>query len=311
MEGLQEYASSPEPQSSPQPEPILEVDTHTTNSTTEKEKEKEEEEEESSASSSSSSSDSESDSESEPNPNPNKPSNSCALCYNLSKYTCPRCGVKTCSLPCTLSHKSSTGCSGKRDRTKFIKTSAQTLSTLKSDMSFLLEGKLALPPPLKSQKRLKTSHNSLISHAKKFDITVIPMPGMHRSLLNKSHYVKPSKNSSSPGQINWSLNVRYRTFDVHLTSPLPQSIPFSTLLTLLTSPSSLDCSHKTFTELNNTFNPSTSKLFISYITSPGFRKIELEETLGEVVKEVGKVREFPEIWIVDIDDSVSLARFQP
>ncbi|RKP06458.1 hypothetical protein THASP1DRAFT_10426, partial [Thamnocephalis sphaerospora] len=36
------------------------------------------------------------------------------------KYRCPRCGWRTCSLPCSRTHKQATGCSGQRDRTKYV-----------------------------------------------------------------------------------------------------------------------------------------------------------------------------------------------
>jgi hypothetical protein len=41
-----------------------------------------------------------------------------------SKYKCPACGFRSCSLPCVRAHKLKTSCSGKRDRTSFLPISA-------------------------------------------------------------------------------------------------------------------------------------------------------------------------------------------
>lgn len=44
----------------------------------------------------------------------------CEVCdAEVSKYTCPRCEVKTCSLSCVKIHKFELECSGIRDRTAF------------------------------------------------------------------------------------------------------------------------------------------------------------------------------------------------
>ena len=37
-----------------------------------------------------------------------------------SKYTCPGCQHRTCSLACVKQHKAASGCSGKRDRLAFV-----------------------------------------------------------------------------------------------------------------------------------------------------------------------------------------------
>lgn len=52
-------------------------------------------------------------------------------------YQCPRCSRRTCSLECCKSHKSKTGCNGKRDRTVFVPLSRMDDSTLDSDYHFL------------------------------------------------------------------------------------------------------------------------------------------------------------------------------
>lgn len=49
--------------------------------------------------------------------NPNQPC-LCEECgQNPSKYKCPGCSLRTCSLPCVKSHKQRTSCTGKRPTT--------------------------------------------------------------------------------------------------------------------------------------------------------------------------------------------------
>lgn len=45
----------------------------------------------------------------------------CTICHvQPPKYKCPRCGVRTCSLPCTRKHKAWASCSGERDPASFV-----------------------------------------------------------------------------------------------------------------------------------------------------------------------------------------------
>ncbi|CAE1296601.1 unnamed protein product [Acanthosepion pharaonis] len=47
--------------------------------------------------------------------------NLCEQCHvQPSKYTCPRCEIRTCSLGCVKSHKVDSGCDGIRDKTAYI-----------------------------------------------------------------------------------------------------------------------------------------------------------------------------------------------
>ncbi|KAB5582418.1 hypothetical protein GE09DRAFT_1246108 [Coniochaeta sp. 2T2.1] len=45
----------------------------------------------------------------------------CTICHREPpKYKCPRCGIRTCSLPCTKKHKAWASCSGERDPASFV-----------------------------------------------------------------------------------------------------------------------------------------------------------------------------------------------
>lgn len=63
----------------------------------------------------------------------------CSICRtNVPKYTCPRCSVQTCSLPCSRRHKLWSECSGIRDPTAFKpKSQLATPSGIDHDYNFL------------------------------------------------------------------------------------------------------------------------------------------------------------------------------
>lgn len=64
----------------------------------------------------------------------------CEVCnFNVAKYTCPKCEVKTCSLPCIRIHKKELDCNGIRDKTKFIAKREMTENDLMGDYTFLEE----------------------------------------------------------------------------------------------------------------------------------------------------------------------------
>lgn len=66
---------------------------------------------------------------------------SCSVCnLNPIKYTCPACGVKTCSFPCVQKHKQDSKCTGTVDQTKFLgkKELSSTDSHINRDYNFLM-----------------------------------------------------------------------------------------------------------------------------------------------------------------------------
>ena len=65
----------------------------------------------------------------------------CLICHlNEHKYTCPACGVKTCSINCVKRHKRQTECSGLVDQSKFVpkKILSQDESHINRDYNFLM-----------------------------------------------------------------------------------------------------------------------------------------------------------------------------
>ncbi|KAE9406013.1 hypothetical protein BT96DRAFT_915735 [Gymnopus androsaceus JB14] len=64
----------------------------------------------------------------------------CTICNaRYAIYTCPRCKIKTCSLPCSSSHKSTMNCSGERDKAAFVNLKEYGWGTMMSDYTYLEE----------------------------------------------------------------------------------------------------------------------------------------------------------------------------
>ena len=63
----------------------------------------------------------------------------CAICHvNAIKYTCPRCSIHTCSLPCVKRHKHFAQCSGVRDPAAYRKrTELATPASIDRDFNFI------------------------------------------------------------------------------------------------------------------------------------------------------------------------------
>ena len=65
----------------------------------------------------------------------------CVICQNNSAiYTCPRCNLRTCSLPCSAKHKAlGDGCSGLRNKAAYVPMNQYGYMSLMSDYTFLEE----------------------------------------------------------------------------------------------------------------------------------------------------------------------------
>lgn len=151
----------------------------------------------------------------------------CSVCYiNEQKYTCPKCGIKTCSLPCVKKHKIQTECSGELEHTRFITRDRlnQDKTFTNRDYNFLINtgrkielGKLDVKRKAnavfkrkdkrgESNKRPKTAHSiedsrihqiekayphSAFSVSQRNNTLIVSLPsGMSRSSMNKSGYNK-------------------------------------------------------------------------------------------------------------------------
>lgn len=67
-----------------------------------------------------------------------KETKKCLICLtNLPKYTCPKCGMKTCSLNCCLRHKKDFNCDGVRDHLSFVPLKSYSEQNFQSGMTSL------------------------------------------------------------------------------------------------------------------------------------------------------------------------------
>ncbi|KAK8865814.1 hypothetical protein IAR55_000961 [Kwoniella newhampshirensis] len=67
--------------------------------------------------------------------------NQCAICSQPAKYTCPRCSRRTCSLPCSRTHKARDSCSGVRDPAKYVPLKEYGQGAWSDDYRWLEEGR--------------------------------------------------------------------------------------------------------------------------------------------------------------------------
>ncbi|CBI32194.3 unnamed protein product, partial [Vitis vinifera] len=144
----------------------------------------------------------------------------CQECkLNPSKYTCPGCSVRSCSLPCVKAHKQQTGCTGKRQQTQFVPLSQFDDNLLLSDYNLLEEVKsvaesaqrrrvkLCGYSQLKFPYHLRGLRNAAGSRRTK--LLFLPS-GMSKREKNKSQYNQRSK------CITWTIEWRFHSTDVVL-----------------------------------------------------------------------------------------------
>jgi hypothetical protein len=121
-----------------------------------------------------------------------------------SVYQCPECDVRTCSMECVKSHKSRTGCTGKRKRGAFLPLCRMTDSSLRSDY-FLLEEVLdRMPRDPKSAKVDNASRKArkILQQCGRREIQLQVMPPMmERHKTNTSWYSAPRDT------ITWKVEV--------------------------------------------------------------------------------------------------------
>ncbi|KAK5059952.1 hypothetical protein LTR84_009835 [Exophiala bonariae] len=133
----------------------------------------------------------------------------CAICHaNPIKYTCPRCGIHTCSLPCVKRHKTWAQCSGIRNPAAYRpRTELATPSSIDQDFNFIssVERSLSRADDLILDKGidlapsgLKTRPNDAKSNfeteVERRRIYIIKAPlGLSRSKQNTSHWARQHK----------------------------------------------------------------------------------------------------------------------
>ncbi|GKV30957.1 hypothetical protein SLEP1_g39714 [Rubroshorea leprosula] len=142
----------------------------------------------------------------------------CEECKNHpSKYKCPGCSLRSCSLPCVKAHKQRTGCNGKRNMTKFVPLSEFDDNLLISDYNLLEEVKRIAESAQRTRAKLcGYSHfklpfvlRSLRSAAASRGTKLWFQPsGMSKREKNQTRYIQREK------FISWTIEWRFHSTDV-------------------------------------------------------------------------------------------------
>ncbi|KAF2030132.1 hypothetical protein EK21DRAFT_112241 [Setomelanomma holmii] len=144
----------------------------------------------------------------------------CSICNtNVSKYRCPGCAARTCSLPCYKRHQQWAQCSGKRDPTKFVKKSQLvTPAGIDHDYNFITGIERDIDKAEQGLKASGEGHTTSLpwshqsqkgqtnyQHLEAAGVKVIRAPkGLSRQKENKSH----RSNKKKPGggySILWTV----------------------------------------------------------------------------------------------------------
>jgi len=123
---------------------------------------------------------------------------------NAIKYTCPRCGVHTCSLPCVKRHKTWAQCSGVRDPAAYRRRAElATPASIDQDFNFITkverslqraddeaaERGIDLTTPSDARRHGHDSRQKFDAEVERRGMTLIRAPrGLSRSKRNKSHW---------------------------------------------------------------------------------------------------------------------------
>ncbi|GMY22335.1 putative box C/D snoRNA protein SPCC613.07 [Fagus crenata] len=138
---------------------------------------------------------------------------------NPSKYKCPGCSIRSCSLPCVKAHKQRTACTGKRNQTHFVPLSQFDDNLLLSDYNLLEEvkrvaesaermrSKLYWYPHYKLPCHLKSLRSAAAS--RKTKLLFLPT-GMSKREKNQTQYNQRKKT------IEWTIEWRFHSTDVVL-----------------------------------------------------------------------------------------------
>ncbi|KAF8403887.1 hypothetical protein HHK36_011993 [Tetracentron sinense] len=153
------------------------------------------------------------------NPIPRE-SSICDECnLNPSKYRCPGCSIRSCSLPCVKVHKQRIGCTGKRPRTQFVPLSQFNDNLLVSDYNLLEEVKRVAESAQRMRHKLcGNSHFKLpfklqnlrkVAGRRRTKILFLPS-GMSKREKNQSRCDQRKKS------IYWTIEWRFHSTDVVL-----------------------------------------------------------------------------------------------
>lgn len=142
----------------------------------------------------------------------------CDMCGQAaSRYKCPGCGKKTCSLPCVKNHKQEGSCDGIRKKSEFVPVKEFGDMNLLSDFRFLEDAGRKIDGAQRDNFQKRTRFNyarsKLTQQCKRLGINFLSMPySMSRRRLNKSRYHNQTQN------IQWTVKWVFPQANAQYTS---------------------------------------------------------------------------------------------
>ncbi|KAG6671600.1 box C/D snoRNA protein 1 [Carya illinoinensis] len=136
-----------------------------------------------------------------------------------SKYKCPGCSMRSCSLPCVKAHKQRTGCTGKRSQTQFVPLSQFDDNLLLSDYNLLEEVKRVAESAQRTRTKLcGYAHSKFPFHlrslwnaaARRRTKLLFLSSGMSKRQKNRTRYDQRKKS------ILWTIEWRFYSTDIVL-----------------------------------------------------------------------------------------------
>lgn len=136
-----------------------------------------------------------------------------------SKYKCPGCSIRSCSLPCVKAHKDRTACTGKRNQTQFVPMSQMDDNFLLSDYNLLEDVKRVAESAQRLRNKLCRYNNFRLpfylkslrgaAFSRRTKLLFLPS-GMSKREKNQTRYDTRKK------CITWTIEWRFHSTDVVL-----------------------------------------------------------------------------------------------
>eukprot|EP01080_Neovahlkampfia_damariscottae_P005661 gene5661-9477_t len=136
----------------------------------------------------------------------------CQICSQKdSKYTCPGCLIKFCSVDCSKKHKEDTKCTGERSKTKYIDLKEFKNSDIVSDYHFLEDTKSLCENSNRHRSKNRIYHVETPDHIKFIQkralahqvLIRILSEGMYKRKTNTTSYI------NKDDEIFWKVEFKF------------------------------------------------------------------------------------------------------
>ncbi|TIA86792.1 hypothetical protein E3P99_03571 [Wallemia hederae] len=153
----------------------------------------------------------------------------CDTCGLQSKYRCPRCSLRSCSLRCSQQHKIERGCNGERDKTAYIPMKDYKHMDLLNDYALLESTKRQVEEVGKSAPNQHQQHQQMKAQRMQqtyanegIQLLVSPL-GMDRRRRDHTHF------DNKLNQLKLSVQIVTPEKDI-INHQIPQSSSIRTVL---------------------------------------------------------------------------------